>query len=285
MSFTVDELVRDARRRLSEAPHGPSTREALLLMAWLLKRDEAYILAHGEHQLEAMETHRFQELLQRRLDGEPMAYVLGEREFYGRMFQVDSRVLIPRPETEHLVEAALAWELPPEPRILDVGTGSGCLAVTLALEIPGARVTAVDISLGALAVARSNAQRLAAAESVHGLCIDLVYGLQLEDFDLVVSNPPYIAPQEASDLSPEILHHEPGTALFADGDGLAVLHRLLTAAGELRPDCPLMVEIGAGQRPALTAAAIGQGLEVRRVVHDYAGIARTLVLTRPTSKS
>ncbi|MDY7093758.1 MAG: peptide chain release factor N(5)-glutamine methyltransferase [Acidobacteriota bacterium] len=285
MSVTVDDLIRDARRRLSEAPHGPSTREALLLMARLLERDEAYILAHGEHQLEASEIQRFQELLQRRLTGEPMAYVLGAREFYGRQFRVDSRVLIPRPETEHLVEAALEWDLPPEPQILDVGTGSGCLAVTLALEIPGARVTAVDISLGALAVAQANAGSLGAAESVHALCIDLVCGLELETFDLVVSNPPYIAPEEAPELSPEILDYEPTTALFADSGGLAVLHRLLAAAAEFRPGCPLMVEIGADQRAALTAAATDRGLEVRRVIHDYAGIARTLVLTRPPSKS
>lgn len=285
MSVTVDDLLRDARRRLSEAPFGPSTREALLLLARLLERDEAFVLAHGEQQVDVSQIRRFQQLLERRLSGEPMAYVLGEREFYGRTFRVDSRVLIPRPETEHLVEAALEWDLPPEPRILDVGTGSGCLAVTLALEIPAARVVAVDLSLGALAVARTNAQRLGAAESVHGLCIDLVSGLRLEDFDLVVSNPPYIAPEEAPELSPEILDYEPATALFAEAGGLAVLRRLLAAAAGLRPGCPLMVEIGADQRAPLTAAAADHGLEVRRVIPDYAGIARTLVMTRPTSNS
>ena len=143
----IGELLRDARRRLAAAPFEISRREAALLLARVLGRGEASILAHAEEAVGDDDTERFRALLERRLTGEPMAYLFGEREFYGRPFTVDSRVLIPRPETEHLIETALALDLPPRPRIADAGTGSGAIAVTLALELPGARLLATDVSL------------------------------------------------------------------------------------------------------------------------------------------
>src|SRR4030095_1300690 len=146
----VGQLLAEARPRLAATPFGASTREALLLLGHVLNLSEAQVLARQESEVSGEAERRFRDLLARRLTGEPVAYLLGEREFYGRPFYVDSRVLIPRPETEHVVEAALAERLPAAPRLLDVGTGSGCLAVTLALEIPGARVAATDLSAGAL---------------------------------------------------------------------------------------------------------------------------------------
>src|SRR5262249_43661580 len=153
----------------------------------------------------------------------------GEREFYGRRFAVDRRVLIPRPETEHVVEAALGLPLPTAPRILDVGTGSGCLAATLALELRGARAVACDLSPGALAVAAGNARRHGVAGRVAAVGSDLGAGLDLARFDLVVSNPPYVDPAELPGLSPEVRGFEPRVALVSPGRGVAVLARLFSA--------------------------------------------------------
>ncbi len=150
---TFDLLVAAARARLKTAPFEPSPREALLLVGRVLGLSEAQVLARGGEAVPEAAAREIEALLVRRLAGEPVAYLFGEREFFGRSFAVDPRVLIPRPETEHLVEIALALPLPARPRILDLGTGSGAIAVTLALELPAARVVATDRSPAALAVA------------------------------------------------------------------------------------------------------------------------------------
>lgn len=228
---------------------------------------------------------RFRGLLERRLAGEPVAYLVGEREFYGRPFRVDRRVLIPRPETEHVVEAALALDLPPAPRILDVGTGSGCLAVTLALELPAARVVATDLSPGALAVAADNARRHGVARRLRLAAADLAAPLRLGAFDLVVSNPPYVALEEAPRLSPEVREHEPAVALFAPGGGLAVLSRLLAQVAALPAGASVVCEIGEGQRSGVERL-LGAGppslapLHLAEVRRDYAGKERVVVLRR-----
>lgn len=283
--MTLDELLRHGRSRLTTAAFGPPSREALLLLARTLGLGEAQVLARGHQEVSEPDRRRFETLLERRVAGEPYAYLFGEREFYGRSFRVDRRVLIPRPETEHLVETVLAMTLPPRPLILDVGTGSGCLAVTLALELPAARVVASDISLGALALALANARRLGAGDRVHGLCMDLAAGLRPGLFDLVVSNPPYVDPADASGLSTEVRDHEPATALFAEDNGLATILRLLDVARNLRPGCPLVLEIGAGQLDAVRAAARVRQLEVLQVVADYAGIPRTVVLAHSSTST
>jgi release factor glutamine methyltransferase len=277
---TVDQLLTDARVRLAAASFAPPRREALLLLGWVLGWSEAQVLARGEVAVEPGTAARFRALLERRLGGEPMAYLKGEKEFYGRPFHVDGRVLIPRPETEHLVEAALAWPLPGAPRILDVGTGSGCLAVTLALELPTARVVATDLSLGALAVARSNGRRHGVEERIHWAVADLATAVDLSTFDLVVSNPPYIDPAGAAALSVEITAFEPSLALYAEDGGLAAVEALLDAARGLSPGAGLLLEIGAGQGAAVAAAARQRGLHLERMVEDYGGIPRTVVLKR-----
>lgn len=241
---------------------------------------EAQILARDDRPVAPAEAARFADLLARRATGEPAAYLIGEREFYGRPFAVDRRVLIPRPETEHIVEEALALELPPSPRILDIGTGSGCLAITLALEIPSARVTATDLSPGALAVARKNAYRHGVADRVALTAQDLATALELATFDLVVSNPPYVDRADAPTLSPEVCDFEPHLALFSPDGGLAALARLFTASAALRPGTPVIVEIGQGQGAAATERAVAAGLVTVKVRSDYASIPRTLVLRR-----
>jgi release factor glutamine methyltransferase len=281
---TVRDLLADARRRLAAAPFQPSRREAALLLGHVLGLSEAQVIARNEQAVEPEAAERFAALLARRLAGEPVSYLFGEREFYGRAFQVDRRVLIPRPETEHTVEEALAAPLPPSPWILDVGTGSGILAVTLALEVPGARAVATDLSPGALAVAAGNARRLGAGERVHLLGADLARGLDLSRFDLVVSNPPYIDPADAPSLSPEVCNFEPHLALFAPGSagrGDSILARLFMELGTLRPGVRLILEIGFGQLDVARRHAEAAGWAFLGARDDYAGIPRVLTLQRP----
>ncbi|HEY0782483.1 MAG TPA: peptide chain release factor N(5)-glutamine methyltransferase [Thermoanaerobaculia bacterium] len=289
MTQTVGALLAAARPRLAAAAlDGAPVREAALLLGYTLGLSEAQVLAREERGVPPETAARFAELLDRRLRGEPFAYLTGEREFFGRSFHVDPRVLIPRPETEHAIEAALRLAgrgtLPPAPRILDVGTGSGCLAVTLALEIPAARVVATDLSPGALAVARGNARRLGAREQVALLALDLTAGLDLRRFDLVVSNPPYIDAADAPSLSPEVCKFEPHLALFSPGAGDSTLARLFAQCGDreagIAAAATVIVEIGAGQLDAARRHAGAAGLAVVEVVGDYQGIPRTLLLRR-----
>jgi release factor glutamine methyltransferase len=277
---TVGQLLAEARPRLAATPFGASTREALLLLGHVLGVSEAQVIAREDAEVQPADERRFRALLERRLAGEPVAYLTGEREFWGRMFHVDRRVLIPRPETEHVVEAALAERLPASPRILDVGTGSGCLAVTLALEIPGARVVATDLSPGALAVAVGNARRLGAGPRVSFVRTDLAVGLDLSRFDLVVSNPPYVDRSEIPEISPEVCNFEPHLALFPPGSGDTVLARLFAQCAELRQGVALVVEIGRGQLEPARRHAEAAGLDLATVREDYSGIPRVLVLRR-----
>ena len=280
---TIGQLLAEARPLLAATPFGASTREARLLLGHVLDLSEGRVLAREEMAVPPEAERRFRDLLARRLAGEPVSYLTGEREFWGRPFHVDSRVLIPRPETEHIVEVALALRLPEAPRILDVGTGSGILAITLALEIPGARAVAVDLSPGALAVAAKNARRLGAADRVSFLGADLTSALELSRFDLVVSNPPYVDRAEIPEISPEVLDFEPHLALFPPGAGDATLARLFAQCTGLRSGIPLAVEIGRGQLDAVRRHAAASGLDIAEVREDYAGIPRTVLLRRRQS--
>lgn len=275
---TPRSLLADARAAFAQAPHRPPPREAALLLGYVLGWREAQVLARDDEPISAPAAAAFRALVARRAAGEPVAYLTGEREFYGRTFRVDRRVLIPRPETEHLIEIALDLPLPAAPAILDLGTGSGCIAVTLALELPGARVVATDRALGALAVAAANAARLNAA-GVRLAGSDLDAALRLEAFDLVVSNPPYIGREEAAEMSPEVRDFEPEIALFSPGGSDTILRRLLAAGARLRSGAFLVLEMGHRQAPGLRDA-MAPDLLLREVRPDLAGIPRVLVLER-----
>lgn len=279
---TVASLLAEARPLLAAAPFGPSTREASLLLRHVLGCSEAHLLAHPETAVAAPAAARLRALLARRLGGEPVAYLLGEKEFYGRPFAVDRRVLIPRPETEHLVEAALeilrrsaGEDDAGPPRVLDVGTGSGAVAVTLALEAPATRVFATDLSPAALAVAAVNARRLGAR--VRFTAADLALGLELTAFDLVVANLPYVAPEQAPALSPEIRDHEPPRALYAEARGTLAMGRLLRLARSVHYKGVLALEIGQAQKEAVNRYA-APGFRITQTRLDYRGIPRVLVL-------
>lgn len=248
--------------------------EARLLACHVLNCNAAWLEAHRDDKLSEAQADRFSELVACRAGGEPVAYLLGRREFYGRDFAVSPAVLIPRPETELLVDLAkTALARVPAPRILDLGTGSGCVAITLALELRGASVTAVDVSPEALAVARANAGRLAAR--VRFIESDWFAALGGDErFDLIVGNPPYVAEGDPH-LGQGDLRFEPETALHCGPDGLSAIRRIVAEAPRhLAPGGCLYFEHGYDQAEAiagLLSAAGYIGIEQHR---DLAGIVR-----------
>jgi len=247
--------------------------EARVLAAHAWQVDHAWLIAHDTDPLTEAHITQFETLLTRRLAGEPVAYLVGTREFYGRPFQVSPDVLIPRPDTELLVERALA-NLPPDQvaDVLDLGTGSGCIAITLALERPLARVTAVDRSPAALAIAQRNAEILDAP--VEFLTSDWFDALAGRRFDLIVSNPPYIAAADPH-LARGDVRFEPLAALAAGQDGLDDLRRLIRdACAHLRPGGVLLLEHGYDQADAVVELLRQQGFEQISTLRDLAGLDR-----------
>jgi release factor glutamine methyltransferase len=243
--------------------------DAELLLAAAMGIDRATIVSDPARELDPAAARRFMEYAARRRDREPVAYILGSKGFRSIELAVDPRVLIPRPETEHLVEAVL--DLPAGARVCDVGTGSGAIALALASERPDLDVLATDASADALDVARANADRL-------GLAVELHHGDLLADvggeLDAIVSNPPYV--EDGAELAPEIVRHEPALALRAGPDGLDVIRRLLPAAGATSA-AVVALEIGAGQADAVRRLMVEAGFEDVSVVLDLAGIERVLV--------
>jgi release factor glutamine methyltransferase len=279
---SLRDLIGLGRDTLGGAGIDQPGREARLLLGHLLGRDEGRLLATDDEVAAQGLEPRFRALLARRAAGEPLAYLTGEREFYGRPFAVDRRVLIPRRETEHLVEIALELPLPAAARVLDVGTGSGCLAVTLARERPAWRPVATDVSLGALAVARANARRHGVAERVRLVAADLLAPFAAAAFDLVLGNPPYVEAGVLPYLPADVRDYEPHLALAGGDDGLELARRLIAQSAErLAPGAYVALEYGFGQADAVVAlaqeAARFDRVEVRR---DLAGIERDVLLRR-----
>jgi release factor glutamine methyltransferase len=243
--------------------------DAELLLAAAMGTDRAAVVAGPERPVEPDAARRFMEYAARRREREPVAYILGNKAFRSIELAVDPRVLIPRPETEHLVEAVL--DLPDGARVCDVGTGSGAIALALASERPDLRVVATDASGEALDVARANAVRL-------GVDVELHHGDLLADvagpLDAIVSNPPYV--EDGAELAPEIVRYEPALALRAGPGGLDVIRRLLPAAGATEARV-VALEIGAGQAAAVGALMREAGFGDASVVRDLAGIERVLV--------
>lgn len=278
------ERLAEARETLIRA--GISTDEAALdaevLARHVLDCDRATLLTRARDPLPSAFDRLYRELIARRIAREPIAHIVGHREFWGLEFEVTPAVLIPRPETELLVEEALS-ALPHRDgvrRIIDVGTGSGCLAVTLAVEFPAAAVVGTDMSAAALAVAGRNAERHNAAGRITFLETDLLLDVA-GPADLIVSNPPYVPAGDAAALAPEVARYEPPSALYAGHDGLDVIRRLLADARRpLAPDGWLIVEFGFGQGSAIRGAAADAGWTVVRIRSDLQSIPRVAVLRR-----
>ncbi len=248
--------------------------EAEVLLAHVTRLARTTLLAHPEQPLSAEEQAHYGDLLARRAAGIPLPYLTGRVEFFGLEFVVTPDVLIPRPETEMLVERAL--ERGPR-TVVDVGTGSGCVAVALAVRLPRARIYATDLSRAALRVAVENARRQGVADRIHFLQADLASPLR-GPVDLVVSNPPYVAEEEWASLPESVREHEPRLALDGGPGGLRVIRRLLAdAARLLRPGGVLLVEIGAGQGTDATVLARAAFPQARIRIHpDMAGRDRIL---------
>jgi release factor glutamine methyltransferase len=267
---------------LKDAPHPEKARrDAELLLMHTVKRNRAWLIAHDDELLADDLCESYAELLERRRKGEPIQYITGEAEFYGLPFLVTPVVLIPRPETEHLVEKVIEMGACFEqPCIVDVGTGSGAIAVALAHKLPRASVTATDISARALAVARENAKRNGVA--VRFLEGDLLASVAEERFEIIVSNPPYVVAADRDSLDVEVREFEPGLALFAGDDGLDVYRRLIPAAFDaLVPGGFVALEIGYGQSTAVAELLACAGFEQVEFAPDLQGISRVACARRP----
>lgn len=262
----IDAALRQARERLAASPS--ASLDAQVLLCHVLARPSSYLFTWPERELDAQQQQRFLELLTRRERGEPVAHLTGEREFFGRRFRVTADTLIPRPDTETLVELALQLGPNGPARVVDLGTGTGAIGLSLALERPQWQVTLTDLSAAALSVAESNARQL-------GADVTLQQGSWLEGchgpFDLIVSNPPYIDPTDHH-LEEGDVRFEPRSALVADQRGLADLAEIvLQASGKLVADGWLLLEHGFEQGEAVRGLLTAAGFDQVRTEPDLGG--------------
>jgi release factor glutamine methyltransferase len=272
--WTVMRVLTWTQGRFAERGLATPRLDAEVLLAHVLGKDRVGLYTHFDQPLDAGELGEYRELIKRRLGGQPVAYLVGKREFRSLELQVDARVLVPQPDTEVTVELALSrLEGREAPRVVDVGTGSGAIALAIKKARPDAEVLAVDRSSDAAEVARANAARLALAVEVRvGDLLAPVDGA----FDVIVSNPPYIPTREIARLPAEV-RAEPMAALDGGTDGLEVIKRLITDARErLKPGGALVLEVGAGQSPSVRSLLLESGYSGIEVSKDLGGIERAL---------
>ncbi len=260
--------VRD-RYRTEALQRGINPRDVDLLLSDILRKPLSFLIAHGE---ERIDPAPLVALLQRRFDGEPIQYIRKKSEFFSREFYVDERVLIPRPETEVLVEAALA-HAPQNGRVVDIGTGSGCIAISIERARPDLRVLGVDVSVAALAVADRNRRTL--GSRVQLAASDLLAAIRGR-FDLVLSNPPYVGEEELAQLAPEVRQYEPRVALTSGPRGTEIIDKILDQVS----GGTLLMEVGYGQETDIRALAEAKRFTVETFVPDLAGIPRVVVLSK-----
>ncbi len=283
----VRDALQDATKRLTARNLRSPRFDAELILMSVLECDRTEILANPSRSLTSIEKRRFEDWVKKREGHYPIQYLRGRQEFYGRDFIVNPAVLIPRPETELLVEITLEWlgKLGrPDPQVIEVGTGSGCLGVTLLCEHPGLYLTAIDISRAALEVARLNAEKHSCVDRIILECSDGLIGAASIgiDYDLIVSNPPYGSARDRESVDPGVRLFEPPEAVFAGETGLEMYRKIFAASeGLLKPDGGMLLELGYGQRRDVEEMAQAHGWEMIDVRRDLAGIERCAVL-RPT---
>jgi release factor glutamine methyltransferase len=283
--LTIADALREAAEALRKSGVAEARREAGSLLSHATGSDRTFLITHADERLTAEQLRSFRSLVERRAAGEPLQYIKGSQEFYGLDFEVNADVLIPRPETELLVETALELlKGARSPLICDVGTGSGCIAVSLLHARTDARAYALDVSPAALEVAARNAARNGVAERVTFLVSDCFDALASEEregtrFDLIASNPPYIAEGDLEGLQREVREHEPRGALTPGGDGFSVMRRLVSEAPRhLKPGGHLVMEIGFDQHEHIAALVVPRVWTLLDIRRDLQGIPRTVVL-------
>jgi release factor glutamine methyltransferase len=253
-------------------------------MAYSLGQDRTFIISHSDEEVNDDVLYRFRSLVERRSAGEPLQYITGHQEFFCLDFDVSPDVLIPRPETELLVETASKLIPAKTDPILmvDVGTGSGCITISLLHQRPGWRSVAIDLSPEAIAVAKHNAQKHGVENRIHFVVADSLDGLiQQPIFDLIVSNPPYVAEAAMTGLQREVRDYEPRLALTPGGDGLKVIRKLLNQSGPmLKTGGHLLLEIGFDQREAVENLVDLRTWELIDIYQDLQGIPRTVTLRK-----
>jgi release factor glutamine methyltransferase len=283
--MTIAEALKEASATLRTAAVPNDLLDAQTLLAHGLSCDRTHLIVHFNQQLSDEQQTSYQNLIARRAAGEPLQYITGQQEFFGLPFTVTPAVLIPRPETELLVEEVIRlaqlhnWT---NPVIVDAGTGSGCIAVTLARELAGAQITATDISSEALVVAHRNADLNGVAERVQFVQSDWLDVLPADlRADFIVSNPPYVAAHEMPTLQREVREWEPALALTDQGDGLSCYRRLLAdAPARLKPGGYFLCELGYTQSATVSTLADQTVWTEPQLLDDLQGIPRTLVLRR-----
>jgi release factor glutamine methyltransferase len=285
--MTLREALTVAAAQLANDEHlrATATRDAELLLLHILQIPRTTLIAHPGRELSATQRTAYEDSIARRLHHEPVQYITGQQEFYGLTLKVAPAVLIPRPETEHLVEAVLKLLPADQPlKIADIGTGSGAIAIALAIHLPQATITALDVSAEALAIATANAREHKVADRISFLQSDLLSALDrgAEAFDAIVSNPPYVAETDRDTLHPQVRDHEPATALFAGETGLDIYRRLIPQAHTaLKPNGLLALEIGHDQQNAV--AALLQKWHNLSFVNDLQRIPRVALAQRPAT--
>jgi release factor glutamine methyltransferase len=279
----LKDALNSAISALASAQVGSPRLNAETLLMFALSCDRAYLFAHPERELTPQEKINYQEAVAQRARGIPTQYITGHQEFWGMDLIVSPAVLIPRPETEHVVEAALDLVRnrgrASSPSIIDVGTGSGCIALALAKELPQAEIHATDISAAALEIARANAARHGFDSRIRFHQTNLLHGFESGIFDLVVSNPPYVGESEADQVQLEVRKYEPRNAVFAGPTGLEVIERLIPQANDvLKPGGFLLMEISGTIAEAVKRLLAGWS--DLRVINDLQGIPRVAVAAK-----
>jgi release factor glutamine methyltransferase len=287
MSISVAQSILEAAQQLRRSGVPEARREAVSLLTHVIGQDRTFVISHAEHLISTEQLQGFYQYVERRAKGEPLQYITGHQDFFGLDFEVTKDVLIPRPETELLIEAALELigGADAAPFICDVGTGSGCIAITLLHELPLSRAVAIDVSPAAIRVAERNATRHAVEERIAFVTSDCFAAIESgPKFDLVVSNPPYVASQALEGLQREVRDYEPRLALMAGDDGLSMIRRLLSESGcFLKAGGYLLIEIGFDQGAAVEQMLDRNVWHLRDIHQDLQRIPRTVALQRIAS--
>lgn len=276
--MTIDEAINFASLKLSENNIAEPRREASLLLEVCLNKDRAFIISHDREELDPREIEKYLSLVERRASKEPFHYIAGEKEFFGLSFMVDRSVLIPRPETEMLVESSITFlNSLDSPTFCEIGIGSGCIAISILHNVRSAKAVACDISETALSIARKNAKRHSVSDRLELGKSDVFNDVNEIEFDLIVSNPPYIPARDIDALDIGVRGFEPHIALTDQGNGLSILENIIIEAPKyLRVGGMIMLEFGIGQSEALCDLFDTKLWQNIRINADLRSIPRTI---------